>query len=192
MNRIKAVFLDRDGTINYEKNYVHKIDDFELIPGTLEALRLLKDSNIKIYIITNQAGIARGHFTEEQFHELTRHMLSCFDKNKCKIEEVLYCPHHPDGIIPEYTQKCLCRKPGTKLIEEVMAEKKLNANEIALIGDKDSDIEAGLRLGLTTYLVLTGYGREHQNDTKATYIKPDMLSAVKHLLGNSDSVNLQP
>jgi len=192
MNRVKAVFLDRDGTINYEKNYVHKIDDFELIPGTLEALRLLKDSNIKIYIITNQAGIARGHFTEEQFHDLTRHMLSCFDKNKCKIEEVLYCPHHPDGIIPEYTQKCLCRKPGTKLIEEVMAEKKLNANEIALIGDKDSDIEAGFRLGLTTYLVLTGYGREHQNDTKATYIKPDMLSAVKHLLGNSDSVNLQP
>ncbi|MBC8550464.1 MAG: HAD family hydrolase [Candidatus Brocadiales bacterium] len=187
---MKAVFLDRDGTINYEKNYVHKIEDFELIPGTLEALRLLTDCNIKIYIITNQAGIARGHFTEEQFHELTRYMLSCFEKNECKIEEVLYCPHHPDGIIPEYSQKCLCRKPGTKLIEEVMAEKKFRAKEIALIGDKDSDIEAGLRLGLTTYLVLTGYGREHQNDTQADYIMPDMLSAVKHLLGEPDSVDL--
>ncbi len=184
MNRVKAVFLDRDGTINYEKNYVHKIEDFELIPGTLEALRLLTDYKIKIYIITNQAGIARGYFTEEQFHDLTRHMLSCFDKNECKIEEVLYCPHHPDGIIPEYTQKCLCRKPGTKLIEEVIKKEKLNANEIALVGDKDSDIGAGFRLGITTYLVLTGYGREHQHDTKADYIKPDMLSAIKHLVEN--------
>ncbi len=190
MNRVKAVFLDRDGTINYERNYVHKIEDFELIPGTLEALRLLTDNEIKIYIITNQAGIARGYFTEEQFLDLTRHMLSCFDKNECRIEEVLYCPHHPDGIIPEYTQKCLCRKPGTKLIEEVMNKEKLNINEIVLVGDRDSDIEAGLRLGITTYLVLTGYGREHKDDTKADYIKPDMLSAIKHLLGNSDSVNL--
>ncbi|MHC4321001.1 MAG: D-glycero-alpha-D-manno-heptose-1,7-bisphosphate 7-phosphatase [Planctomycetota bacterium] len=184
MNRVKAVFLDRDGTINYEKNYVHKIEDFELIPGTLEALRLLTDCKIKIYIITNQAGIARGYFTEEQFHDLTRHMLSYFDKNKCKIEDVLYCPHHPDGTIPEYTRKCQCRKPGTKLIEEVMKKEKLNANEIALVGDRDSDIEAGFRLGLTTYLVLTGYGREHENDINADYIKPDMLSAVRHLLEN--------
>ncbi len=184
MNRVKAVFLDRDGTINYEKNYVHKIEDFELIPGTLEALKLLTDYNIKIYIITNQAGIARGYFTEEQFHDLTRHMLSCFDKNECKIEEVLYCPHHPDGIIPEYTQKCLCRKPGTRLIEEVMEKEKFKADEIALVGDRDSDIEAGIRLGIKTYLVLTGYGREHKDDTKADFIKPDMLSAIKHLLEN--------
>ncbi len=184
MNRVKAVFLDRDGTINYERNYVHKIEDFELIPGTLEALRLLTDRNIKIYIITNQAGIARGYFTEKQFHDLTRYMLNCFDKNKCKIEKVLYCPHHPDGTVLEYTRKCQCRKPGTKLIEEVMRKEKLSTNEIVLVGDRDSDIEAGLKLGLITYLVLTGYGREHHNDTRADYIKPDMLSAVKHILQN--------
>ncbi|WP_162532144.1 D-glycero-alpha-D-manno-heptose-1,7-bisphosphate 7-phosphatase [Candidatus Scalindua japonica] len=181
---MKTVFLDRDGTINYERNYVHKIEDFELIPGTLEALRLLTDCNIKIYIITNQAGIARGYYKEKQFLDLTRYMLSCFDKNRCKIEKVLYCPHHPDGTIPEYTRKCQCRKPGTKLIEDVMDKEKLNANEIALVGDRDSDVEAGFKLGLTTYLVLTGYGREYQNDTRADYIKPDMLSAVKHLIQN--------
>lgn len=185
MSRIKAVFLDRDGTINYERNYVHKIEDFEFIPGTLEALRLLTDHNIKIYIITNQAGIARGYFTEEQFHDLTRYMLGCFDENRCKIEKVLYCPHHPDGIIPEYTRKCQCRKPGTKLIKEVMEQEKFNANELALVGDRDSDIEAGLKLGFTTYLVLTGYGREHHIDTRADYIKPDLLSAVKHLMENT-------
>jgi D-glycero-D-manno-heptose 1,7-bisphosphate phosphatase len=190
MNRVKAVFLDRDGTINYERNYVHKIEDFELIPGTLEALRLLTTCNIKIYIITNQAGIARGYFTEEQFHDLTRYMLSCFDKTECKIEKVLYCPHHPDGTIPEYSRKCQCRKPGTKLIKEVMKKEKLNSNEVAIVGDRDSDIEAGVKMGLITYLVLTGYGKEHQNDTNADYIKLDMLSAVKHLLGKSDDILL--
>ncbi len=185
MNRLKAVFVDRDGTINYEKNYVYKIEDFELIPGTLEALRLLTDSNTKVYIITNQAGIAKGYFTEEQFHELTSYMISCFNKEECKIEKVLYCPHHPDGIVPKYTQKCLCRKPNTKLIEEIIRKERFNVNEMALIGDKDTDIEAGRRLGLTTYLVLTGYGREHQGVTNAHYIKPDLLSAVKHLLKSS-------
>ncbi len=101
---------------------------------------------------------------------------------ECKIEDVLYCPHHPDGVVPKYTRKCLCRKPNTKLIEDVIETEGFNVNEIALIGDKDTDIEAGLKLGLTTYLVLTGYGREHQDDTRADYIKPDILSAVKHLL----------
>ncbi len=182
MNRVKAVFLDRDGTINYEKKYVYKIEDFELIPGTYEALKLLANSNTKVYIITNQAGIAKGYFTEEQFHELTRYMISCFIKKKCKIEQVLYCPHHPDGIVPKYTQKCLCRKPNTKLIEEIIRKERFNVSEVALIGDKNTDIEAGRKLGLTTYLVLTGYGREDQEVTKANYIKPDLLSAVKHLL----------
>ncbi|MCP5002711.1 MAG: HAD hydrolase-like protein, partial [Planctomycetes bacterium] len=88
------------------------------------------------------------------------------------------------GVVPEYARKCLCRKPDTKLIEEIIRKENYNVNEIALIGDRDTDIEAGIRLGLTTYLVLTGYGREHQADTGADYIKPDLLSAVKHLLGN--------
>ena len=182
MKRIKAVFLDRDGTLNYEKNYVHKIEDFEFIPGALDALKLLTDSDMKIYIITNQAGIARGYFTEGQFHELTKYMISYLKKMGCKIEEVLYCPHHPDGVVPEYTQTCLCRKPNTKLIEDVIRKEDLNADEIALIGDRNTDIEAGLKLGLTTYLVLTGYGREEKDNTRADYIKPDILSAVKHLI----------
>ena len=116
-------------------------------------------------------------------------MLSRFDEIDCEIEKVLFCPHHPDGTIPEYTRKCQCRKPGTSLIEEVMEREKFKADEIALVGDRDSDIEAGIRLGITTYLVLTGYGSKHRNDTKADYIKPDMLSAVKHLLENTDGVN---
>ena len=182
MKRVKAVFIDRDGTLNYEKEYVYKIEDFEFIPGAIEALRLLTDRDTKIYIITNQAGIAKGYFNEEQYQELTEYMMSYLTKMGCKIEQVLYCPHHPEGTVPEYTQKCSCRKPNTKLIEEIIEQEGFNVNEIALIGDKDTDIDAGFKLGITTYLVLTGYGRKYQDDTRSDYIKPDILSAVEHLL----------
>lgn len=185
MSKIKAVFVDRDGTINVEKNYVHKIEDFELIAGSLEALRLLTRNGIKIYIITNQAGIAKGHFSEEHFYDLTQYMLSNFEKEGIKIENVLFCPHHPEGIVPEYTINCSCRKPNTKLIERVINQENFEPSELALIGDKNSDIDAGYTLGIKTYLVLTGYGKEHRSRTKATHIKDDLLSAVKHILQTS-------
>jgi len=183
MSRIRAVFIDRDGTINQEKNYIYRIEDFELIPGAIEAIRLLTQQKIKIYIITNQSGIARGYFTEEQYLQLTDYMLGIFKKEGIQVEKVLYCPHHPEGEVPEYSQDCLCRKPNTKLLEDVISENDYTADEIALIGDKEIDIETGARLGITTYLVLTGYGKEYLEDTKATYIQPDLLRAVNHLLG---------
>jgi D-glycero-D-manno-heptose 1,7-bisphosphate phosphatase len=179
---IKAVFIDRDGTINVEKGYVYKIDDFELIPNSLEALKFLTQHGTRIYIITNQAGISRGYYTEEDFHILTDYMLKYFQSNGIKVEKILDCPHHPEGIIPKYSINCNCRKPDIGMIDNIMKEEGLNASEVALIGDKNSDIEAGYRLGLTTYLVLTGYGREHQADTKAVYIEKDLLSAVKHII----------
>jgi D-glycero-D-manno-heptose 1,7-bisphosphate phosphatase len=183
MTKIKAVFIDRDGTINLEKGYVHKIEDFKLIPGTIDALRLLTDHGIKIFIITNQAGIAKGYYTENEFHQLTINMLDMFCKQGIKVEKVLYCPHHPEGTVPEYTMDCLCRKPNTKLIEDVMNQKQYRVNELAIIGDKNSDIEAGNRIGIITYLVQTGYGKEHRINTIATYVKSDILSAVQHIVG---------
>lgn len=106
MSKIKAVFVDRDGTINIDKNYVYRIEDFELIPGSIEALKVLTQYGIKIYIITNQAGIAKGLYTEKQYHILTEYTLNVFKKEGIKIEKVLYCPHHPEGIVPEYTRNC--------------------------------------------------------------------------------------
>ncbi|MEK7851575.1 MAG: HAD family hydrolase [Deltaproteobacteria bacterium] len=183
MSRLRAVFIDRDGTINQERHYIYRIEDFELIPGAIEALRLLTHQQINIYIITNQSGIARGYFTEEQYLQLTEYMLDIFKKEGVRVEKVLYCPHHPEGEVPEYRQDCLCRKPNTKLLEDVISENDYTADEIALIGDKEIDIETGARLGITTYLVLTGYGKEYREVTTATFIQPDLLSAVKHLLG---------
>jgi D-glycero-D-manno-heptose 1,7-bisphosphate phosphatase len=182
MSRIKAVFLDRDGTINFDKGHVYKAEDFKLLPGSLKALALLALHNIKIFIVTNQAGIAKGIYTEEQFRILTDYMLLLFRKEGIEIEKVLYCPHHPEGIVPEYTRSCNCRKPETKLLEDVIQQNGYEKNELVLIGDKNSDIEAGNRLGIITYLVLTGYGRDHQANTKATYIEHDILSAVKHVI----------
>lgn len=183
MSRIRAVFIDRDGTINQERHYIYRIEDFELIPGAMEALRLLTHQQIKIYIITNQSGIARGFFTEEQYLQLTDYMLDIFKREGIRVEKVLYCPHHPEGSVPEYRKECLCRKPNTKLIEDVIDENNYKTDEIALIGDKEIDIETGTRLGITTYLVLTGYGKEYREYTKATYIQSDLLRAVTHLLG---------
>jgi D-glycero-D-manno-heptose 1,7-bisphosphate phosphatase len=185
---IKAVFVDRDGTINIEKGYVYKSEDFELLPGAIEGLRLLVQRGIKIFIVTNQAGIAKGHYTEDQFKELTEYMLELFHKEEITIEKTLYCPHHPEGTIPEYTKTCACRKPNTLLIESTINENNYDSCELALIGDKDSDIEAGHKLGMTTYLVLTGYGSVYKASTKATYIMPDLLRAVQHLL-NVESGN---
>lgn len=185
VDRIKAVFIDRDGTINYEKEYVFRIEDFDVIPGALEALKMLTERGIAIYVVTNQAGIAKGYYSEEQFHVLTDYMLNYFREKGIVVEEVLYCPHHPEGLVPEYTKMCECRKPNTLLIESTIKAKKYSIDEVALIGDKNSDIDAGRKLGLTTYLVLTGYGSIHQENTKAKYIKPDLLSAVTHLLLNS-------
>lgn len=180
--KIKAVFIDRDGTINVEKGYVFKIEDFELLPGSLEALKLLTQHKIKIYIVTNQAGIAKGYYTEDDFRTLTDYMLKRFQNDGIKAEKVLYCPHHPEGTIPEYSIKCNCRKPDIGLVDTIMKQEGFHASEAALIGDKNSDIEAGSKLGIRTYLVLTGYGLEHQESTKASFIQPDFLSAVNHLL----------
>jgi D-glycero-D-manno-heptose 1,7-bisphosphate phosphatase len=180
--RIKAVFLDRDGTINADKGYVFRIEDFELIPGSLEALQLLIRNNIKIYIITNQAGIAKGYYTEEDFHTLTDFMANRFHNAGINIEKVLYCPHHPEGTIPKYSLNCNCRKPGIGLVDTIMKQQGFQPSEVALIGDKNSDIDVGYKLGIKTYLVLTGYGLEHQKNNRASFIQPDLLSAVNHLL----------
>jgi D-glycero-D-manno-heptose 1,7-bisphosphate phosphatase len=179
---IKAVLVDRDGTINVDKGYVYKSEDFVFLPGVIESFKLLVQYGIKIYIITNQAGIAKGYYTEGQFKKLTQYILNLFQEEGINIEETLYCPHHPEGIIPEYTKTCGCRKPNTELIESVMKGNNYEINDLALIGDRESDIDAGHKMGIRTYLVLTGYGLEHERTTKATHVKPNLLEAVQHLL----------
>jgi D,D-heptose 1,7-bisphosphate phosphatase len=181
VGEVKAVLLDRDGTINRDTGHLYRIEDFELLSGSLEALKLLTQKGIRIYVVTNQAGIAKGLYTEDDFRAFTAEMLAGFKSRGVVITDVLYCPHHPDGSVLGYKVECLCRKPGTGLLEEVLRRERLAPEEAVLVGDKNSDIEAGHRLGMRTYLVLTGYGREHQHDTQATYIVENLLAAARHI-----------
>jgi D-glycero-D-manno-heptose 1,7-bisphosphate phosphatase len=130
----KAVFLDRDGVINVEKNYLYKIEDFEFIDGVIESLQYLEDLNYSLFIITNQSGIGRGYYTQEDFDILTKWMLEEFIKNGITIAEVQLCPHSPDN-------GCNCRKPLTGMIDIILQNHEVDLENSWLIGDKSSDIE---------------------------------------------------
>lgn len=186
---IGALFIDRDGTINVEKGYVHRIADFEYLPGSREALQLATRHGLAVYIVTNQAGIARGLYSEEQFLGFTRSMLEMLAGEGIRIAGVLYCPHHPDGIVERYRVQCDCRKPATGLLERAMASDSLAPAGVAVIGDKNSDVNAGRRLGVRTYLVETGYGAIERATTSADYVVANLLAAVEHVIsGNRRSV----
>lgn len=179
----RIAFIDRDGTINIEKNYVHRIEDFEWIPGSLEALQALTQAHILIYIITNQAGIAKGLYTEEDLKFLNQQLLEITQKAQIKIQDILYCPHHPQGSVKKYSIACDCRKPGSALIQKVLEQEKLKPEQAVLFGDKNTDIQAGQSLNITSYLVLTGYGLQEKEASTADFIAKDLQSAVSHYLG---------
>lgn len=145
----KALFLDRDGVINIEKNYVFQIKDFVFVEGIFELCLKFINKGFLIFIITNQAGIARGYYTLADYNILTSWMLKEFKKQKINISNVYHCPHHPD-----FTGKCLCRKPNTKMILDAKNEFKLDLKKSILIGDKLSDIECGKNAGVGTNILI--------------------------------------
>ena len=149
----KALFLDRDGVVNKEKNYLYEIEDFEFINGVFEACKYFQDKGYLIIIITNQAGIARGKYTEKDFLKLTNWMLKEFKKQNIKITKVYYCPHHPD-----FNVECNCRKPNPGMILEAKKEFDIDLNQSILVGDKNSDIETGIKVGIkSNFLITTGH-----------------------------------
>lgn len=139
----KALFLDRDGTINVEKKYVFKIEDFKFISGIFELIQKFQNQNYLVIIITNQSGIARGFYTETDFLNLTNWMTGEFKKNGIEIAKVYYCPHYP-----EITGDCNCRKPKPGMILQGINDFNINPTNSVLIGDKKSDILAGERAGI--------------------------------------------
>lgn len=141
MKRLRpAVFLDRDGTINIEKGYVHRVEEFEYMNGAVEGLRWLQSWGYLLVIITNQSGIARGYFCEEDFQRLTDWMLSNLETKGIHIDGVYYCPHHPEGRVEKYRKKCHCRKPGTGLFYRAAGELDIDLDSSFAIGDKLRDL----------------------------------------------------
>lgn len=149
----KALFLDRDGVINKEKNYLYKIEDFEFIDGVFETCKYFQEKGYLIIIITNQAGIARGKYTEDDYEILTNWMIKEFEKNDIQISKVYHCPHHPD-----FSGDCECRKPNPGMILQAQRDFDIDLSQSILVGDKNSDIEAGINAGIKmNYLVETGH-----------------------------------
>ena len=148
MQKSKALFLDRDGVINIEKDYLYKIEDFQFIDGIIELCKYYQSLDFKIFVVTNQSGIARGYYNENDLATLTSWMLSEFTKSGIEVLKVYYCPHHPD-----ISGECSCRKPNPGMLLSAKDEFDVDLDKSIIIGDKERDIEAGLNAGLNeTYL----------------------------------------
>jgi D-glycero-D-manno-heptose 1,7-bisphosphate phosphatase len=169
----KAIFLDRDGVINQEVNYLSKPEDFEFIEGSIDALKILQALDYLLIIITNQAGIARGYFSLENLNAIHDKMLTLLKQNGVTLTDIFFCPHHPD-----FTGSCDCRKPKPGMVLNASKKHSVNLNKSYMVGDTLIDIETGFNAGCKTVLVLTGYGTEELK--KANQIKPDFI--FKNLL----------
>ncbi len=179
----KAVFLDRDGVICKDTNYLHKIQNFEFIDKTIDALKLLSKTDYKIIIVTNQAGIAHGFYTEEDFFKLNNWMLNKLKSKGIRIDKVYYCPHHPDAKVAKYKINCNCRKPKTGMLKKAAKEFNINVKNSFLVGDKTSDIKTGENAGCKTILIKTGYaGKDKQYKITPGFTVKNLYEAVKLIL----------
>lgn len=158
----RAVFLDRDGTLNVEKGYIRDIADIELYPGAAQAVRLLNDAGILAILVTNQTGAARGYYTIEHVHALNRRVAELLMQQAgARLDGVYYCPHYKDGTVPEYTRECDCRKPLPGMIFQARRDfPEIDLGQSFVIGDKATDITFARNAGCRGILVRTGYGEQ--------------------------------
>ena len=145
-----AVFLDRDGVINKDLGYVFKIDDVEWINGSIEAIKLL-NKNYHVFVVTNQSGVARNFYSENDVNKLHSWMKSTLKSKNAIINEFSYCPHHPNAINKKYRKKCNCRKPEPGMIDKIIKNWKLIGNQVFFIGDNNTDIEAAYKAKINGY-----------------------------------------
>tara|TARA_Y100000310_G_scaffold342995_1_gene448656 strand:- start:21099 stop:21647 length:549 start_codon:yes stop_codon:yes gene_type:complete len=164
----KAIFLDRDGTLNNDGGYTYKTEDFSLIDGVMAALKLLKN-DFKFFIVTNQSGIGRGYFTIDDVNKFNDIMLEEFKKHGIEIEKIYICPHKPED-------NCGCRKPNAKYIKDAENEFDIDIKNSWAIGDHSWDVGMGINAGCNTVYVLTGHGEKHKEDLKREGIKPDFIA----------------
>lgn len=174
----RAVFLDRDGTIMEDSNYVGDVERVVLIPSAVGALKRLRDAGYKLFIITNQSGVGRGFFTREAVEQIHTHLDEQFGKAGVRFDGYYVCPHHPED-------NCDCRKPKPKFLLDAAREYGLDLARSFMIGDRASDIGAGANAGTKTILVLTGGGRETlvKNETKPDHVAGDIAGAADWILG---------
>ncbi|MGA2780646.1 MAG: D-glycero-beta-D-manno-heptose 1,7-bisphosphate 7-phosphatase [Smithella sp.] len=195
MKKNTAVFLDRDGTINEEVGYLDSLDKFKIIPGAYEAIRLINESGMKVVVISNQAGVARGLFTEDFVKITHEYLQNALRKRGAYIDNFYYCPHHPTEGIELYRQVCNCRKPAPGMLLQAAQDLNIDFKRSYLVGDRFNDMEAGKKIGVRGILVKTGFGQsllqddgpdEATPENKPDFIAADILEAVKLILKDKE------
>lgn len=154
--KAKAVFFDRDGVLNVDVSYLYRIEDLRWVDGAREALAYLTEHGYKIFVVTNQSGIARGYYTVEEMNRLHEHMMAEISAYGGKIEKIYFCPHHKEGKLAEFAIDCDCRKPKPGMLLRAFAEYDLDKEACFLIGDSPRDVEAAEAAGIRGYLYKEG------------------------------------
>jgi len=165
----KAIILDRDGTLIEDKDYAFKVEDFELLPGVIEGLKILQE-NFLLFIVTNQSGIGKGYYTDREFHKFNDHLIRILKEHQIRIERTFYCPHVRED-------NCECKKPKIKYIREIVDGWNVDINNSWVIGDHPSDILFGINAGSRTVYLISGHGKKHLHKLEVKGIKPTIISS---------------
>ncbi|HWN11511.1 MAG TPA: HAD family hydrolase [Pyrinomonadaceae bacterium] len=191
----RAVFIDRDGTLSEEVGYINHPSRFRLFSYAAEAIKHLNDQGWLAVLTTNQAGVARGYFTEELISSVHESMINDLERGGARLDAIYYCAHHPSVGEPPYRVDCDCRKPKPGLITRAAGDLDINLNESWMVGDRYSDIEMARNAGVKSAFVLSGYGRgewEHQSKTwihKPDLVAENLLEAVE-LITSQTEINV--
>jgi D-glycero-D-manno-heptose 1,7-bisphosphate phosphatase len=190
----RAIFIDRDGTMNEEVGYVNHLSRYQIFPFAAEAVRLINRAGWRAMLVTNQSGVARGYFTEELLLEVHARLEADLEQAGARLDAIYYCPHHPTAGEPPYRQECDCRKPQPGLLRRAAQDFNLDLTRCYVVGDRYRDVEMAHRAGCRAVMVLTGYGCGEYEYQRAAWSQPpehvaeNLLEAVRWILENDKFV----
>jgi D-glycero-D-manno-heptose 1,7-bisphosphate phosphatase len=185
----KAVFLDRDGTVNEEAGYLDDLSKLRLLPGAGAAIKRLNEAGFQVVLVTNQSGVARGYFPESLVHDAHSLLCKMLKSEGARIDAIYYCPHHPKAGNSHYTVDCECRKPKTGLIDRAVKELDIDRGHSYMVGDKWSDIELAQRAGVHAVLVRSGFTPDDPGNNRPErvhdpdFIAPGLTEASEWIIG---------
>lgn len=187
----KAVFLDRDGTVNKETGYLHKPDDFSFLPGVVEAIRIFRELGYMVIVVTNQSGVAHGYYEEEDVKRLHDHMDGLLALEGTSVDAYYYCPHHPEGARDDYRKICGCRKPAPGMIQQAAKVFDLDLARSICIGDKTIDAQAGMNAGVGRCALVKGIYPVDETIARSVPLFGNLLEFALHLKSVEQELNAQ-
>lgn len=171
-----GIFLDRDGTINEELEYISNPDKVILIPGSADAIREANMLGLKVFVISNQSGVARGFVKEDELVLVNNRLVELLNEKNAHLDAIYFCPHHPEYGEPPYRMFCDCRKPSAGMLKQAEAEFSIDLKKSFVIGDRIVDILTAIPVGAKSILVLTGYGKNEYERVKSENISVDYIA----------------